>query len=112
MTADQIRLLHALAASRLKYGDPARAMALAAVAFEASPRDFGLFEVLIGCYLALGHGAPALRLLDEMPGGEAPPDTRQRLQVLRAKALWLVGRQGEAQAVRLGSLQPAGGATA
>lgn len=108
MNDEQARMLHAIGTFHQRLGDPSRALALLAALFEAHPGDTDLAVQLIRCYIDLGEGEAALRLLDGLPPNAGNAETRKALTVTRCQALWLCGRKSEARDLRARALQPTG----
>jgi len=100
MNDDQAKMLHAIGTFHLRLGDAGRALALLAAVFETRPDDLGLAAAVIRCYVALGEGEAALRLLDGLSVANTGEKTRRALTLARCEALWLAGRRVEARELR------------
>lgn len=108
MNDEQAKMLHAIGTFHQRLGDPGRALALLAALFEAHPGDTDLAVQLIHCYIDLGEGEAALRLLDDLPVDHVSAAAREALILARCQALWLCGRKGEARDLRKRVSQPVG----
>lgn len=94
-TEQAVGVIHALAFFYVQAGRRNRALALMLIAHHIAPRDAAVLRALAAVFIANGAGQQAMGALDQLAALEGKP--RAATQLLRARALWLIGSKDEAR---------------
>lgn len=90
-----VALLHGLGDLYLRHGQHARGRILMLLAIQIDPDNVPLLGTLARAFLADGDGERALATAQRL---ETLGETACGVELLRARALWLLGRPGPARA--------------
>lgn len=91
--------LHVLAHGHLLHGAPDRALGLALAGLRLNPDQPRFLRLVARALLDSGRAAEALATLDELALSDPEPSGPSGAQILRARALWRLGRRAEARAL-------------
>lgn len=92
---DSADLLHSLGYLYLKAGQGRRALVLLLLANQMEPENGGILRTLTAALIENGSSRRALSALDRL--AELEPEHGQAALLLRARALWMMGKEDEAR---------------
>jgi len=96
---DAVDLVHCLGFIYLRHGQPYRAVVMLIVAAQQQPDRPEVLRTLCGALIAAGMGQQALEVVDRLDGLSPELADHPMMRLMRARALLLLGRAGEARRV-------------